>query len=334
MPIASRAVQLARRPDGMPVLDDFAVVELEVAEPGPGEVVVENHFLSVDPGQRGLMNGGDSYVATYQVGEPVTGRAVGRVVASGDPAVPVGTHVFHRVGWRQHSLVASSVVRVIDVERAPASSYLGVMGHPGLTSWLGIVQVADVRPGDVVLVTSAAGAVGAAAGQLALARGASRVIGSVGSAEKARYVTTELGFTDAFVHTTGRLADHLAAHVPDGLDVVFDNVGGEQLDDALAAMRPHGRLALCGSISTYNGEVHQLVNTGRILSQRLRAEGFLVFDHEDAWGRFHAEMVDHLGAGRVSVEETRFRGLDSVPAAFLSLFSGTSTGKVLVDVQS
>lgn len=333
MALPSRAVALARRPEGVPVLGDFAVVDLEVPDPGPGQVVVENHFLSVDPGQRGLMAGGSSYVATYQVGEPVTGRAVGRVVASGDPAVAVGTHVFHRVGWRQHSLVPTSLVRAIDVRRAPESSYLGVMGHPGLTSWLGIGPVAEVGPGDVVLVTSAAGAVGAAAGQLALARGARRVIGSVGSQAKAAYVTGELGFTDAFVHRTTSVADYTAEHVPEGLDVVFDNVGGEQLDDALAAMNVHGRVALCGSISTYNGQAYQPRNTGRILTQRLRAQGFLVFDHEDAWDGFHTEMAGHLGAGRVTVEETHYQGLDSLPEAFLSLFTGASTGKVLVDVQ-
>ncbi|WP_370615422.1 NADP-dependent oxidoreductase [Mumia sp. Pv 4-285] len=333
MPTSSRAVLLARRPQGLPVLADFAVSDVTVPDPGPGEILVENHYLSVDPGQRGLMNGGDSYVATYQLGEAVTGRAVGQVVASQDPRLPVGSHVFHRVGWRQHSIVPVAAARPIDVGRAPESSYLGVMGHPGLTSWLGVALVADVQPGDVVLVTSAAGAVGAAAGQLALARGASRVIGSVGSTEKAEYVTAKLGFTDAFDYKTTALADYVAGHVPEGLDVVFDNVGGVQLDQALAATNTHGRLALCGSISTYNGEPYQLANTGRILSQRLRAEGFLVFDHEDKWDRFHAEMAEHLTQGRVSVEETHYRGLDAVPEAFLSLFTGASTGKVLVDVR-
>ncbi|KAA1418222.1 NADP-dependent oxidoreductase [Mumia zhuanghuii] len=333
MSLSSRAVLLARRPAGVPALTDFALGDLDVPDPGQDEVVVENHFLSVDPGQRGLMNGGSSYVTTYQVGEPVTGRAVGQVVASRDPRFPEGSHVFHRVGWRQHSLVPTSAVRAIDVTRAPESSYLGVMGHPGLTSWLGVTLVGDVQPGDVVLVTSAAGAVGAAAGQLALARGASRVIGSVGSAEKATYVTEKLGFTDAFVYKETSVADYLADQVPSGVDVVFDNVGGAQLDQAMAAMRPHGRLALCGSISTYNGEPYTLQNTGLLLSQRLRAEGFLVFDHEDKWDRFHAEMADHLTAGRVSVEETHYRGLDAVPEAFLSLFNGASTGKVLVDIR-
>lgn len=333
MPIVSRAVHLVRRPEGEPVAEDFAVREITVPDPGPGEVVVENDFLSVDPGQRGLMKGGSSYVATYQLDEPVTGRAVGRVVASGDPAIEVGTPVFHRVGWREHSLVPSELVRPIDVERAPASSYLGVMGHPGLTSWLGIARVADVQPGDVVLVTSAAGGVGAAAGQLALARGASRVIGSVGSQAKADHITSSLGFTDAFVYKTTSVEEFVAAEVPEGIDVVFDNVGGLQLDQALAAMNVGGRVALCGSISTYNGEPHTLTNTGLLLTQRLRAEGFLVFDHEDKWDEFHAEMAEHLAAGRVSLEETLYRGIDAVPEAFLSLFNGASTGKALVDVR-
>lgn len=334
MPRVSRAVQLARRPEGMPALADFAVADLPLPAPGPDELLIENHFLSVDPGQRGLMNGGDSYVATYQVGQPVTGRAVGRVIASQDPRFPEGSHVFHRVGWREHSVVPTSLVRPIDVDRAPESSYLGVMGHPGLTSWLGVALVADVQPGDVVLITSAAGAVGAAAGQLALARGASKVIGSVGSQEKADYVTGKLGFTDAFVYKSTSLADYVAEHVSDGLDVVFDNVGGAQLDQALAAMKTHGRLALCGSISTYNGEPYPLANAGQILAQRLRAEGFLVFDHEDRWDRFHTEMAELLAQGRVSVEETLYSGLDALPEAFLSLFDGSSTGKVLVDVRA
>lgn len=325
-----REVRLARHPVGTPSLEDFSVAEVDIPPPAEDEVVVRNLYTSVDPGQRGLMNGGDSYVATYQVGSAMTGRTVGEVVESQSATVPVGSIVFHRVGWREYAVVGASEVRVLDIGSTDPADHLGVLGHPGLTAWLGMTEVAAVGPGDVVLVSSAAGAVGATAGQLARARGASTVIGTVGSPAKADYITSELGFTHALDYHSADFPDRLAMLAPDGVDVFFDNVGGTQLDVALGLMALHGRIAVCGAISTYNGEASVVRNFERVLAQRLSVQGFLVYDHEVKMRDFLADVLPMVRDGRLSTAKTIFDGVERAPEAFISLFEGSSVGKVLV----
>lgn len=329
-----REVRLARHPVGVPTVDDFVVATADVPAPGADEVVVRNLYTSVDPGQRGLMNGGESYVATYQVGAPLSGRTVGRVVESRSPAVPEGSLVFHRLGWRELSVLPAAGVRVLpETASVDPADRLGVLGHPGLTAWLGITQVAEVRSGDVVLVSSAAGAVGATAGQLAKARGAARVVGTVGSEAKATHLRDELGYDEALCYRDPDFAQQLAAAVPDGIDVFFDNVGGAQLDLALGLMRLHGRVAVCGAMATYNEtEPAPVRGFGAVLAQRLRVQGFLVYDHEDLMGDFLDEVAPLVESGRLSRTKTVFDGLDEAPRAFISLFDGTSLGKALVKV--
>lgn len=325
-----REVRLARYPSGVPALDDFAIAEVDVAAPGPDEVLVRNLYTSVDPGQRGLMNGGESYVATYRVGAPLTGRSVGRVVASNAASVPAGSLVFHRLGWRDFAVMPGSAVRLLP-EAADIADHLGILGHPGLTAWLGIGDVARVQPGDVVLVSSAAGAVGGAAGQLAKVRGARLVIGTVGSDAKAGHIRDTLGFDVALNYRAPDFAARLAAAAPEGIDVFFDNVGGEQLEIALPLMKRHGRVAICGSIATYNDAAPRPVaGFDAILGQRLRVEGFLVYDHEQRMAAFLEEVTPLVGSGRIVAPKTIFEGLDEAPAAFVSLFEGSSLGKTLV----
>ena len=332
MSLRGREVRLARYPSGIPALDDFVLAEADIPRPGPDEVLVRNLIISVDPGQRGLMNGGESYVATYQVGKPLSGRSVGRVIASGAKSVPVGSLVFHRLGWREFAVLPASSVRLLP-ETSNVADHLDVLGHPGLTAWLGIVDVARVKPGDVVLVSSAAGAVGGVAGQLARVRGAQRVIGTVGSDAKAEHIRKTLGFDVALNYRAPDFAEQLAAAAPSGIDVFFDNVGGEQLDIALPLMSRHGRVAICGSISTYNQAVPRPIkHFDAILAQRLRVEGFLVYDHEQRMPAFLEEVQPLVESGRIVAPKTMFEGLDLAPQAFVSLFEGGSLGKALVRV--
>jgi NADPH-dependent curcumin reductase CurA len=330
MTLHGREVRLAHYPSGIPTADDFVIANVNIAEPGQDEVLVRNLYTSVDPGQRGLMNGGESYVATYQVGAPLTGRTIGRVAASNATSIPVGSLVFHRLGWREFAVVPASAVRLLP-EASDVADHLGVLGHPGLTAWLGISDVAHVKPGDVVLVSSAAGAVGGAAGQLAKIRGAKRVIGTVGSDAKADHIRGVLGFDVALNYRAPEFAKQLAAAAPAGIDVFFDNVGGEQLDMTLPLMGRHGRIVICGSISTYNDvSPRPITHFDAILSQRLRVEGFLVYDHELRMPAFLEEVRPLVESGRIVAPKTIFEGLDQAPDAFVSLFHGGSLGKTLV----
>jgi len=326
----SREIHLIRRPQGVPRPEDFAIVAADLADPGPGEVLVRNLYLSVDPGQRGLMDGGESYVASYRLGQALTGRAVGRVIASNAPALPEGTLVFHRLGWRERAVLPAAQARMLPAAGDPAD-HLDILGHPGLTAWLGVDQVLRVGAGDVVLVSSAAGAVGGAAGQLARLRSAGRVIGTVGSDAKAAHIREALGFDVALNYRAPDFPALLASAAPEGIDAFFDNVGGMQLETALNRMRRHGRIAICGALATYNDpSPPPLRGIGAVLAQRLRIEGFLVYDHEARMPDFLAEMQSLLAEGRIVAPRSIHEGLEAMPAALIALFQGGTLGKALV----
>ena len=252
MSIRTREWQLAARPHGEPTPDDFRLVELDRPEPADGQVLVRMLAMSVDPYMRGRMRDAPSYAPPWQVGETMKGGAVGRVVTSRSPAVAEGALVLTDAAWRDLAVLDAGSVVVLPDLGVPPSYHLGVLGMPGLTAYAGLFRVAGFREGDAVFVSGAAGAVGSLVGQFARLRGASRVVGSAGSPEKVRWLTEELGFDAAFDYHDGRVADLLATAAPDGLDVFFDNVGGEHLEAALGALHVHGRAAICGSISTYN----------------------------------------------------------------------------------
>lgn len=326
----NREIRLARRPQGRPRVEDFTLAETELAEPGPGEVLVRNLVVSVDPGQRGLMDGGESYVASYRLGQALTGRSVGRVIASNAAALPEGTLVFHRLGWRELAVLPAAAARPLPPAADPAD-HLDILGHPGLTAWLGVGEVLGIGGGEVVLVSSAAGAVGGAAGQLARLRGAKRVIGTTGSEAKTAHLRDTLGFDVALNHRAPDFAAQLAAAAPEGIDAFFDNVGGVQLETALPLMRLHGRIAICGALATYNDPAPPpLRGFDSVLARRLRIEGFLVYDHEDRMAEFLAEMQPLLAEGRIRAPRTLHEGLDAVPAALIALFQGGTLGKALV----
>ncbi len=332
IPTTSREVRLASRPHGWPDDSTFDLVETDVPELRDGQLLVVNDYVSVDPYMRGRMSDAPSYVPPFEVGKVMDGAAVGTVVASEDPSVAVGASVVHGLGWREVSVVDASVARVVDTDAAPASAYLGVLGMTGLTAWVGLTEIAQMRGGDVVFVSGAAGAVGSVAGQLAKIRGASRVIGSAGSADKIAYLTGDLGFDAAFNYKDGSVADQLGEAAPDGIDVYFDNVGGDHLEAAIGAFRPHGRAALCGAISAYNATEAPPGprNLTRLVGTRVKLQGFIVGDHSASMPDFLAEAVPALDDGRLVMDETVVDGISHAGEAFVKMLRGANTGKMVV----
>jgi NADPH-dependent curcumin reductase CurA len=329
---AAREVRLVARPVGWPTHDDFAVVESELPELADGQIRVRNVVMSVDPYMRGRMSAAKSYAAPYEVGEAMTGGAVGVVEESRADGFAVGDHVLHGYGWREVAVIDASGARVVDVTVAPASAYLGVLGMTGLTAYAGLTRIAQVKPGDVVFVSGAAGAVGSAVGQIAKALGASRVIGSAGSAEKVRHVVEDLGFDAAFSYKDGPVAKQLREAAPDGIDVYFDNVGGEHLEAAIGSLRLGGRIAVCGMISVYNDTeaAPGPRNLSRLIQTRGRIEGFLVGDHYDLAKEYAGLAAQWLGDGRLQSRETFADGIDGAVDAFLGVLRGENTGKMVV----
>jgi NADPH-dependent curcumin reductase CurA len=328
----SREIHLAARPTGWPTADDFRLVAVPVPEPGPGQAVVRNLVMSVDPYMRGRMNDVKSYVPPFRLGEALDGGAVGEVVASASPGLAVGDVVLHGLGWREYALLDAAKARKVDPAAAPPSAYLGALGMVGLTAYVGLLDVAAMRPSDTVFVSGAAGAVGSIAGQIAKLRGSPRVIGSAGSAAKVEYLTRELGFDAAFNYHDGPVHEQLKAAAPDGIDVYFDNVGGDHLEAAISSLNPFGRVALCGAISQYNAE--QAAPGPRNLSlavgKRLTLRGFIVSDHADRMPDFLAEAGGWLREGRLRVDETVVDGIENAPEAFLGMLRGANLGKMLV----
>jgi NADPH-dependent curcumin reductase CurA len=337
MPVATREWQLAARPHGEPAPEDFRLVERERPDPGEGQVVVRMLVMSVDPYMRGRMNAGKSYAAAWEVGETMKGGAVGRVVDSRSPDVPEGALVLADAAWRDVAVLDARHVRVLpELPGIPPSYHLGVLGMPGLTAWVGLFRLAQFREGDTVFVSGAAGAVGSLVGQFARLKGAAAVIGSAGTPEKVAWLTGELGFTAAFDYHDGPVAKQLAGAAPDGIDVFFDNVGGEHLEAAIGAFRLHGRAAICGSISQYNAVEPPPGprNLSLLVGKRLTLRGFLVGDHADLRPEFAETVGGWLRSGDLVVRETVREGLEDAVPAFLDLLRGGNTGKMIVRLGS
>ncbi|MFF0629373.1 NADP-dependent oxidoreductase [Streptomyces sp. NPDC004296] len=325
---------LVARPVGRPAEQDFRLVERALPSPGDNQALVRNTFLSMDPYMRALMGAG-SGIPSYQLGRPMTGGAVGEVVESRVPGLAPGDLVLSDLGWRTAAVAdARCFTRLQRVEGVPDSAFLGVLGMPGLSAYVGLVEIAGLREGETVFVSGAAGAVGSLAGQIARLRGAKAVIGSAGSEAKVKYLTGELGFTTAFNYKNGRLHEQLAQAAPAGIEVYFDNVGGDHLEAAIDALNPHGRAALCGAISGYNltDPPSGPRNLIELVKKRLTLRGFEVGDHAALQSQFAHEMSNWLVDGRIIFRETIEDGIGSAVNAFLGLMDGRNTGKMVVRI--
>ena len=331
-------IHLASRPEGWPTPDNFKAVEEAIPEPGEGEVLVRNIYMSVDPYMRGRMNDVKSYVPPFQIDQPLDGHAVGQVIKSRSDDVKEGDFVTSGQGWREYFVAEGKVapfpgLTPVDPKLAPLSAWLGVLGMPGLTAYAGLLEIGQPEEGEQVFVTAASGAVGSLVGQIAKIKGC-RVAGSAGSDEKVALLTDELGFDAAFNYHTDDLGAAFKAACPRGIDVYFDNVGGPQLEAGLAHMRPFGRVPVCGMIALYN-ETKLPPGPSTIVSvipNRLRIQGFIVSDHMDVAGQFFNDMGQWLQEGRIKFRESIVDGLENAPQAFIDMMKGKHTGKVVVQI--
>ena len=333
IPLKTREIVLTRRPVGLPKVDDFAVREVPLPELGEDEVLVENVSLSVDPYMRGRMVDRRSYTPPFQIAEALTGGAIGRVAASNHADFQPGDHVESHYGWREAFVAKARGLRKLGELRAPASAYLGVLGMPGMTAYVGLLDVGALVEGERVFVSGAAGAVGSAVGQIAKIKGCT-VVGSAGSPEKVRHLVDVLGFDHAFDYHDGHLERQVFAGSPEGVDVYFDNVGGDHLQAALNCMRPGGRLPLCGAISQYNATapVPGPNNLAIAIGMGLTLKGFIVSNFEHRRADFARDMTAWVTGGRLKYHETVFDGLDHMAEAFIGLFTGANTGKMVVNL--
>ena len=325
----ARAWHLMSRPNGMPTMDNFALKDLPAHDLAEGEVRVKNSFLSVDPYMRGRMNDVKSYIPPFALGAPMEGGAIGQVIESRDPGFAVGDKVVHMVGWRDESVVAAKGLNKLPDLGVPPQAFLGNMGLTGGTAYFGLLDAASAKEGDVVFVSAAAGAVGSAVVQIAKAKGMT-VIGSAGGAEKCAFVKS-LGADAVVDYKAGPLVKSLGAAAPNGIDVYFDNVGGDHLDAAFAHASKEARFAICGMIDIYNGgEPAAFRYIMRVIAMRIRVQGFIYTDYTARFPEFYRDMGGWIASGKVSSRDTEMDGLERTPEAFLGLFSGKNTGKMLV----
>ena len=333
VPSTGRYVHQVSRPDGFPAAGNFAFIEDTIPVPGPGTALVENIYLSVDPYMRQMMDG------VWDLHTPLEGRSTGRIVESNDPRLPVGEVVFHRQGWRTHAVISPSEppVRVLPkLDGVPLSTYLSILGGTGLSAYVGLTRIADLKAGESVFISAAGGGVGTAAGQLARVLGAGRVIGSTGSAAKVKHLIEDLGFDAAFSYKDAPVIDQLRQAAPDGIHVYLDNVGGDHLEAAIDSMVDHGRIAWCGAIAQYHRTEPPAAprNLFDIGGKSIRLEGFAVREYPhlfDEWAEF---IVPHLQSGRVVPDHTIVAGFDRVVDAFLGLLRGENSGKMIVQTEA
>jgi NADPH-dependent curcumin reductase CurA len=327
-----RQIVLASRPSGWPTAENFELTEADRPELADGQVRVRNLFMSVDPYMRGRMNDVKSYVPPFQLGQPLEGGAVGTVVESRSPDLAEGDLVLHNLGWRDEAVLPARHARKITPAQGLSPSvYLGVLGMPTLTAYVGLLDIAGFKPGETVFVSGAAGAVGSMAGQIAKLKGAARVIGSAGTDEKVAWLR-EIGFDAAFNYRAGSVLNQLREAAPDGIDVYFDNVGADHLDAALVMLNKHGRVAMSGAIAHYNATEPPAgpSNLNLVITKRLTLRGFIVSDHGHRLPDMIADVGGWLRDGKLSHAETVVDGLDHAPEAFIDLLRGANTGKMLV----
>lgn len=327
--IQNHAWLLVRRPQGEPTVDCFKWVESAPPKASNGQVVVRNHFLSLDPYMRGRMDEAQSYAAPQVLGEVMQGGTVGEVIESLNPSFKPGDRVVGRYGWQLFGCSDGKDLRRIDTTKAPMQAWLGAVGMPGVTAWYGVNDILQPAVGQTVVVSAASGAVGSVVGQLAKARGA-RVVGIAGGAEKCAIVIDEFGFDACVDYKAAGFKDDLAAATASGIDRLFENVGGACLDACLARMNPFGRIAVCGLISSYNGQAMPVSHFRAVLMKRLMIQGFIISEHMERWPAALAELSGLAASGKLRWRETIAEGLERAPEAFIGLLRGQNIGKQLV----
>ena len=325
----ARAWHLTSRPSGMPTDDNFALKDVSLPDLGPGMVRVRNRWLSVDPYMRGRMNDVKSYVPAFQIDQPMEGGAIGEVVESQADGFAAGDLVMHMAGWRDEAVLPAQAVNKLPGLGVEPQAFLGNLGLTGGTAYFGLLDAAQAREGDIVFVSAAAGAVGSAVVQIAKAKGM-KVIGSAGGADKCEFVRS-LGADEVVDYKAQPILKGLAAAAPDGIDVYFDNVGGDHLDAAFALARKDARFAICGMIEGYNAAEPMCFRfIMRVIAMRIRVQGFIYTDFMGRLGEFHRDMGQWIAGGQVKSRDTVVEGLEKMPEAFLGLFKGANTGKMLV----
>ena len=330
----SREIRLRRHPIGMPTEGDFELAEAPIPVPAESQVLVRNIYMSVDPYMRGRMTDRKRYAPSFQLGEPLTGGCVGQVVVSKDDKLQIGDYVLGGQGWREYYASSGAQLTKIDPDTAPIQAHLGVVGMPGMTAYVGLLDIGQAEAGETVFVSAASGAVGAVVCQIAKIKGC-RVVGSAGSSEKVTWLLREAG-VDVVINykEVDNLTAALSERCPDGIDVYFDNVGGQHLEAALQNMNNHGRIVACGMISQYNATEPQPSprNLFLVVGRPLRIQGFIVSDHNVRRSEFNSDMKQWISDGRMKWRETIVEGLEDAPKAFIGLFKGENFGKMIVKV--
>ncbi|MFZ6644117.1 NADP-dependent oxidoreductase [Undibacterium sp. TJN25] len=322
-------IVLASRPKGAVVPENFRLETVPVPELKDGEVLIRNHYLSLDPYMRGRMEDAKSYAAPQAIGETMIGGTVGEIVATKNPKFAVGDKVVGMAGWSEMGVSDGVALRKVDTTHVPLSAYLGSVGMPGMTAWYGLTQIMQPKAGETIVVSAASGAVGSVVGQLAKQRGC-RAVGIAGGADKCAYVVNELGFDACIDYKAGNLKADLAAATPNGIDAVFENVGGEIFDAALERMNPFGRIALCGMIAGYDGQPTVINNARVFLTMRLTMRGFIVSEHPELWPQGLGELGTLVATGKLKFRESVAPGIAAAPEAFIGLLKGKNFGKQLV----
>ncbi|QHJ01693.1 zinc-binding dehydrogenase [Xylophilus rhododendri] len=330
MPASQRQVSFARRPIGTPTEDCFTLATVPVGRPGPGQVLVRNDVLSVDPYIRMRMEEKDSYAPVMRIGDVLVGRTVGQVVESHADGFVEGQWVVGRLGWQDYSVASPAELQLVDVSAAPATAYLGALGSTGITAWVGLHAFGKPKAGETVLVSAASGAVGSVVGQLARLHGC-RAVGIAGGAAKCELVRSAYGFDDCIDYRAPDFAEALRRALPQGVDVYFDNVGGPILDAVLPLCNNFARIPLCGLVSQYNAtEPYGMKNLREVFNRRVTIRGFVLSDHKDLWPQASAALAGAYAAGRLQYRETITEGLENAPRAFIDMLAGANVGKQLV----
>ena len=330
----SREIRLKNRPEGLPAKSDFQLGEVTIPAISAGEILVQNMYMSVDPYMRGRMYDRKSYVPPFQIGKPLEGGCVGRVIESKNQAFKVGDYVLSMLGWREYFVSKGDGLSKIDPGVAPVQAYLGTVGMTGMTAYVGLLHVGELKEGDTVFVSAAAGAVGSVVCQIAKLKGC-YVVGSAGSDEKVAWLVEEAGIDAAFNYkTTDDVIAEVGRHFPKGIDIYFENVGGVHLEAALEHMNTKGRIVMCGMISIYNDVMPPPgpVRLPFVIQKKLTMKGFIVSDHFDRLNVFSADMGKWIGEGKIKWQETIIDGIENAPEAFIGLFKGENLGKMIVKI--